>query len=283
VEPSQGAGSGIILTGDGYVLTNNHVISGATSIRVTLAKGETKTATLVGGDPENDIAIVKIDGASGLPAATLGRSSSLKVGEPVVAIGNALALPGGPTVTAGIVSALDRTIEDSDVRLTGLIQTDAAINPGNSGGALVNIRGEVIGMNTAIIQNSNNIGFAISIDKARPVIDDIRKGNGAVRSQTFLGVSTQTVDEDLQRAYDLPVSKGAVVVEIVPGSPAENAGLLQGDVVVRFGGKDIAGSDELVEAVRSRKPGEKVAMTWRRGSETRTGDVTLGSRGVATR
>ncbi len=135
-------------------------------------------------------------------------------------------------------------------------------------------------MNTAIIQNSNNIGFAISIDKARPIIEQIRNGNGAVQAQTFLGVTTQTVDEDLQRAYELPVSSGALVVEVVPGSPAENAGLQQGDVVTRFGTTDIASSDQLVTAVRARESGDKVAMTWRRGSETTTADVTLGSRGV---
>lgn len=281
VEPSEGAGSGVILTGDGYVLTNFHVVRGATSIRVTMANRQTKTATLVGGDEENDIAVLKMNDAKDLPAAPLGSSARLKVGEPVVAIGNALALPGGPTVTSGIVSALDRTIADSNIRLRGLIQTDAAINPGNSGGALVNFRGEVVGINTAIIQNSNNIGFAISIDRAKPIIDDIRKGNGSVRSQTFLGVTTQTVDSDLQRAYDLTVSSGAIVIETVPGSPAENAGLAAGDVITKFGDTPIASSDALQAAVRGAKAGDRITITYRRGEATRTGRATLGSRGVA--
>jgi S1-C subfamily serine protease len=280
VEPSEGAGSGVILSKDGYVLTNFHVVKGATSIKVTLADRSTKTANLIGGDEEDDIAVLKITDATDLPAATLGSSAKLRIGDPVVAIGNALALPGGPTVTSGIVSALDRTIADSRTRLSGLIQTDAAINPGNSGGALVNVKGEVVGINTAIIQNSNNIGFAISIDRAKPIIDEIRKGKGSIRSQTFLGVSTQTVDEDLQRAYELPVAKGALVVEVVPGSPAESAGLAPGDVVTKFGDRDVASSEALVEAVRAAKAGEQVTLTYRRGDAARTARVTLGSRGA---
>jgi serine protease Do len=280
VEPSEGAGSGVVLTADGLVLTNSHVVSNATTIRVTFSDKSSKTAVLVGSDPERDIAVVKVQDAKNLPVATLGSSSALRIGDQVVAVGNALALEGGPTVTSGIVSALDRTISDGNISLKDLIQTDAAINPGNSGGALVNAAGEVVGMNTAIIQNSNNIGFAISIDSAKPIIEGIRRGEGAVIPRGFLGVTSQTVDSDLQRAYELPVDSGAIVVETVAGSPAENAGLIAGDIVTKFGNKTISTNEDLVKEVQSGKAGDKVTMEWRRGNATMTAEVTLGSRSV---
>ena len=181
VTPRAGAGTGVILTPDGDVLTNAHVIANAGAIKVKLPTGDkTYDAVLLGSDPAADVAVIHVQGVSNLPTVTLGRSANVRVGDQVVAIGNALALPGGPTVTTGIVSALDRTIGSGTRRLTNLIQTDAAINPGNSGGPLVNANAEVVGINTAVIQASSqgdaqNIGFAIASDTIRPMIEDLRQ------------------------------------------------------------------------------------------------------------
>src|SRR5438067_3526905 len=200
--PSGGAGTGIVLTSDGELLTNAHVVNGATSIKVTVGSDtQSRDASLIGIDRNADLALVKINGVSNLPTAQLGNSSDLKVGDSVIAIGNALNLQGGMTVTEGIVSALNRSIDAGSEggrgseSLSGLIQTDAAINPGNSGGPLVNSAGQVVGINTATSGDAQNIGFAIAIDNAKPVIDQLRKGGSSSGSSTqqggqaFLGVS----------------------------------------------------------------------------------------------
>ena len=277
VEPSQGAGTGIVLTPDGYILTNAHVIEGAATIKVTFADRKVRTASVIGRDRENDVALVKVDGAKGLATADLGVSKDAAVGDQVVAIGNALALPGGPTVTTGIISAVDRTIEGDAGELKALIQTDAAINPGNSGGPLVNARGQVIGMNTAILRNTNNIGFSIAIDRIKPIVDKLRKGEKDNGPRTFLGVSTQTMNETIRDQYSLSVSKGALVVQVTVGSPADNVGLRSGDIVTRFGGQAIEKSERLGELVRGNKPGAQVAIEWVRGTVRQTATVTLGS------
>ena len=282
VEPSSGAGSGLVISKDGLILTNNHVIANSTSIKVTFADQTQKTATLVGTDPDNDVALIKVAGVTNLIAATLGKSSSLAVGDPVVAIGNALALKGGPTVTTGIVSALDRDISDQSSEFKGLIQTDAAINPGNSGGPLVNLDGQVVGMNTAIIQNSNNIGFAIAIDRIQPVLAAIQKGGSKLAASAFMGVSTETMTKELQDQYGLSAAKGVLVVQVQPGSPAENVGLQPGDVITDFDAKPVTTSSGLVTVVRGKKPDDKVAITWRRGDVVKQGTVQLGARGVTT-
>ena len=276
LQPAEGSGSGIVISDDGLVLTNAHVVRGATSITVRFSDRTEKSAVLVGSSVENDVALVRVQGATGLSAAQLGSSASLQVGDDVVAVGNALALDGGPTVTAGIVSALGRDISDQDVSLEGLIQTDAAINPGNSGGPLVNAAGQVVGMNTAIIQNSNNIGFAIAIDRIKPLIDEIKSGTGQFAPKTFLGVSTQTVDAEVQAAYGLSVSAGAIVVGVQAGSPAENAGLEAGDVIVKFDGASVASSEQLQKTVRAKKPEDQVVIEWKRGDQTRTATIVLG-------
>jgi putative serine protease PepD len=175
VFPTEGAGSGIVLTPDGEILTNAHVVAGATRIQVFLAgESEPRTAELVGVDSAADLALLRIPGAGALATVTLGRSSALSVGDPVIAVGNALDLNGGPTVTTGIVSALDRAIDLGRSSMTGLIQTDAAINPGNSGGPLVDGAGRVVGINTVVAGEAQNIGFAIAIDSARPVLEALR-------------------------------------------------------------------------------------------------------------
>ena len=280
--PSQGSGTGMVLTPDGDVLTNAHVVADATRIDVKLGTtGRTYQATLVGTDPSADVALLKIQGANDLPTVTLGRSSDLQVGDQVVAIGHALALPGGPTVTTGIVSALDRTIGRAPERLEHLIQTDAAINPGNSGGPLVNAAGEVVGMNTAVIQwagagaEAQNIGFAIASDTIRPIVDDLRQGGTRIATRAFLGVSTYTVDDAARRSFNLRVTQGALVLDVTPGTPAEGAGLREGDVITAVGGDKISSSDDLSTAIRKRQPGDRVDVRWQRGSEERSASVTL--------
>jgi S1-C subfamily serine protease len=281
VVPQQGAGTGMIITPDGDVLTNAHVIANATTIKVTLAdKNETHDATLLGSDPTADVAVLKIQGVSNLPTVSLGRSSAARVGDDVVAVGNALALPGGPTVTEGIVSALDRTIDSQEGRLEHLIQTDAAINPGNSGGPLANAAGEVIGMNTAVAGQAQNIGFAIAIDTVKPIAESLKTGKGVVRGVPFLGVGTVTVTDAVRQRLGLAASKGAVVTEVTNGSAAENAGLRVRDVITKLGNDDVATSDDLGAAVRRHQPGEKVDVTYQRGGEKKNTTVTLGSRQV---
>jgi putative serine protease PepD len=275
--PESGAGTGMILTPDGEVLTNAHVVAGATTITVTL-NGETtaRPADLVGSDTDADVALIHIRDASKLATVSLGRSSELTVGDGVIAIGNALALQGGLTVTEGIVSALDRDITDQGGSLKGLIQTDAAINPGNSGGPLVTSNGLVVGMNTAVAGDAQNIGFALAIDRVKPVIDSIRAHpSGSASSSTspaatgaFLGVSTQPD----------PSGAGAVVVQVDSGSPAEKAGLTAGDVIQSVDGQAVTGTDELAAAISSHKPGDQVRLAWDHSGEARSAQVALASR-----
>jgi serine protease Do len=199
----RGAGSGMVISDDGLVLTNNHVIEGATTITVTLADGRDEDADLVGSIPSNDVALVRVRDASDLPTVSFGSSSSLRVGDPVVAIGNALGLGGTPSVTAGIVSALGRELDaENGEHLSDLIQTDTAIYQGNSGGPLVNASGEVVGVNTAVATSqangaAENLGFALPIDQLKPLIDELKEGGGDVVAGAFLGV--RTVDLDKRR------------------------------------------------------------------------------------
>ncbi|HVM41674.1 MAG TPA: trypsin-like peptidase domain-containing protein [Acidimicrobiia bacterium] len=274
--PSEGAGTGFIISPDGVIVTNNHVIEGAQAIQVVVPGGETLEAVVLGRDPEHDVAVIKVEGDD-LPTASLGDSSILEVGDDVIAIGNALALAGGPTVTKGIVSALDRTLAaDGGVQLSDMIQTDAAINPGNSGGPLVNERGEVIGINTAIIAGAENLGFAMAIDAVKPIIDDLREGR--VVTRPFLGVQTITVDEQVAQQFGIDVDEGALVVEIVPGSAAELAGVRRGDVIVELAGDSVETSQDVAAAVRDREPGEEVEIVVVRGDDRETLTAVLGRR-----
>ena len=276
-----GAGTGMILTPDGDVLTNAHVVAGAGRIEVKLTSGSTMSATLVGSDSTNDVALLRLQGASGLPTVKLARSADLQVGDGVVAIGNALGLPGGPTVTSGIVSALDRAIGGEDARLEHLIQTDAAINPGNSGGPLVNAAAEVVGMNTAVIQragggsDAQNIGFAISSDTFGPIVEELRQGRERIQSRAFLGVVTQTVTADIRARLGLAAPNGALVFDVEPGSPADAAGIRPGDVITGLGGAPVTSSDALGTTVRRHDAGDRVEVTFVRGTATRSVTVTL--------
>jgi S1-C subfamily serine protease len=277
-----GAGSGIVLSSDGLVLTNAHVVSGAQKMTVVTSDGKSHDATLVGSSPSDDIAVVKINGVSGLTPADLGSSGDLQVGESVIAIGNALDLGGEPTVTQGIVSAKDRDLSAEGESLEGLIQTDAAINPGNSGGPLVNSQGQVVGMNTAIVQDAQNLGFSIAIDRAKPIIKDLESGKGAVTpDQAFLGVTTTDVAglTDAQRnQFDVKPDKGALVTAVVPQSGADRGGIEVGDVITKVDGKAISAAPDVRGAILKHKPGDKVQVTVDRGGDDRTLSVTLGRR-----
>jgi len=282
-EGQAGAGSGVILTRDGLVLTNAHVVAGLNQIQVGLFGGERAPARLVGSFPEADIALIQIEGRDDLVPATLGSSADLQVGQEVIAIGNALNLGGRPTVTRGIVSALDRSLSAEGITLSGLVQTDAAINPGNSGGALVDGAGQVVGVPTAIIGDAQNIGFAIGIDTVKPLIEEIRAGGGDVRGdQAFLGVNTTNVaDEPLttRSQFGVTVDEGAFVQSIVPGSAAEDAGLEVGDVVTAVDGRPTPTSASVGEIVRSRAPGDRITISVLRRGEAIEVVATLGQRG----
>ncbi len=208
----------------------------------------------------------------------------MHVGDPVVAIGNALDLPGGPTVTEGIVSAIGRPLQGGTEDLFNLIQTDAAINPGNSGGPLVNSSGDVVGMNTAVIQQAGsngevaqNLGFAIAVNTIKPIVDQLRTGNA---SKAFLGVSSEDMTAAIAQRYGISVTTGAIIVEVQAGSAAATAGIQPQDVIVRFGTKTIASAGDLVAAVRGVKPGDKVEIEWVRGDQHMTATVTLGSKSL---
>lgn len=257
-----GAGTGFIISPDGQVVTNAHVVEDAVTIKVMLSDGTVKSAELVQKDPTRDLAVLKIKGDN-LPAARLGNSAEVEVGDEVLAIGNALGLGDTPTVTTGIVSALNRQLQLGGNRLTHLIQTDAAINPGNSGGPLVNANGEVIGVNTAIAGNAEGIGFAISIDHARPVIETLQTGE--VPKRPLLGVNIIDVgmlDETSRGQYDIyeGVETGVVIVALVEDGAAHAAGLRIGEVVMKFDGVEIETVDDLVEAVRDSEIGRVVKV-----------------------
>ena len=273
--PSEQAGSGIIIDKRGYIVTNNHVVDGATSITVSLPDGRSFNATLVGADPATDLAVIKINGDN-LPTASFGNSSAMRVGDWVVAIGNALALDGGPTVTAGVVSAKGRSItEDSGTTLYDLIQTDAAINPGNSGGPLIDLNGEVIGINTAKVSSTDvsGVGFAISSNSAAPVVNDlITKG---YVSRPYMGVSLVTVTSAIANYYGLATDTGAIISQIGANGPAATAGLKVGDVIATIDGKAIRTSDDAIKAIRSHNIGDTIQVSYYRAKDLKSASVTL--------
>ncbi|MGW4466721.1 trypsin-like peptidase domain-containing protein [Micromonospora sp. NPDC004704] len=285
ITTGSGEGSGVVLSADGYVLTNNHVVASATgdTVKVVFADGKTAQAKIIGTDPKTDLAVVKAQGVSDLSPAKLGDSDAMQVGDTVLALGSPLGLQG--SVTAGILSAKDRTIQaggedeqqpqnpfqqqqpqQAASSISGLLQTDAPINPGNSGGALINTKGEVIGINTAIATAGSNgnigVGFAIPSNKAKDVAGKLQQGQKV--SHPYLGVSVTAADDG-----------GAVVGGVTEGSPAAQAGLQQGDVISRFGDKVINDSNDLVGAVQTGKVGDKVQLTFTRNGVEKTATVTL--------
>jgi serine protease Do len=278
--PERGAGSGVIIDSRGYIATNAHVVEDADTLTVVLYDGRAFDAVAWVMDEQTDLAVVAIEPSEELPYARFLSNSltGLQLLEDVVAVGNALALPGGPTWTKGVVSSLGRSIEVSgSAVLDDLIQTDAAINPGNSGGPLVNMAGQVVGINTAIAADYENIGFAISTDTAIPVINSLVK-KGFV-SWAWLGVKMLTVTPAIKEQYGLSVDYGALIVEVLSDSPADKGGLEPDDIIIKFGDIETRDADQLRAAIRSHVPGDKVTITYIRDeSPAATTEVTLDQR-----
>ncbi|HEX9013389.1 MAG TPA: trypsin-like peptidase domain-containing protein, partial [Anaerolineaceae bacterium] len=284
-----GVGSGVIYDQQGHILTNNHVVTGAQRLLVSLPDGRSFQGKLIGTDPQTDLAVIQISG-SNLPVAQLGDSRQLQVGDWVVAIGNALALPGGPTVSVGVVSALGRTIQEPSSSsssssggplLYDLIQTDAPINPGNSGGALVNLAGQVIGINTLVAGQAEpgvqaqGIGFAISVTTARPVADQlVAKGHV---DHPYVGINYQPLNPAIAAQLGISQTQGVILAQIVPGSPAEKAGMQPNDVITAVDGKKLVNDSDLGLFLNSHRPGDKVSFTVERSGQTLNVQVTLGT------
>jgi len=282
VQEQDGAGSGVIVSGDGYILTNKHVVDGANTVNVVLHDGTTyENVKVLGSDPLNDIAFLKIDGVTDLAAAEIGDSSSIRVGQKVVAIGNSLGQYQN-TVTSGIVSGTGRPISaqagDQIEHLTDLIQTDAAINPGNSGGPLLNLSGQVIGVNTAIIEDAQGIGFAIPINATKGTLKGVLEGKGVQRA--YLGVTYLSITATVAKEYDLPVKRGAFVYNgsetaVVTDSPAAQAGVQDKDIITKVGDLEVGAKGEVGSLVAEYAPGDTIELTILRNGQTLTVKVTL--------
>jgi len=280
-----GVGSGVIYDNQGHILTNNHVVEGAQKLLVALPDGRSFQAKLIGRDPVTDLAVVQISG-SNLPVAELGDSSQLQVGDWVVAIGNALALDGGPTVTAGVVSALGRTVQEpSDTSAQGpylfdVIQTSAPINPGNSGGPLVNLAGQVVGINTLVAGQAEpgvpaqGIGFAISVAAAKPIADQLITTGKVV--YPYIGISDIDLNPAIAAQLGIPDQAGIVIRRVARGSPADQAGLQRLDVITAIDGKPLSGDSDLQRILRDHKPGDTLTLNVIRGNQKLTVKVVLG-------
>jgi serine protease Do len=266
----RGTGSGVIISADGYIVTNHHVVDGAEEVTVTLADQQELKAQVVGRDAKTDLAVLKVEAKGPLPVATLGDSEALQVGDWVIAIGNPFGL--SHTVTAGIVSAKDRVIGAGPY--DDFIQTDASINPGNSGGPLFNTRGEVVGINTAIVPQGQGIGFAIAVNTARPLIPQlVSKG---VVTRGYLGVNVQSITPELAKALSLEEHQGALVADVMAGAPADRAGLKRGDVIVAFNGKAVDSSRDLPTMVANTPVGQEVTLTVVRRGQRQELSVSVG-------
>jgi serine protease Do len=266
----RGVGSGFVMSQEGYILTNNHVVEDADQIKVKLSNGKEFNGKVIGRDPKTDLALLKIEGGSDLHPLKLGNSEDLKVGSWVVAVGSPFGLE--QTVTAGIVSAKGRVIGSGPY--DNFIQTDASINPGNSGGPLINMKGEVVGINTAIIASGNGIGFAIPINMAKEIAPQLREKGHVTRG--WLGVGIQEVTPELAKSFDLKEKKGALVGQVVSGSPAEKAGIEQGDVILEFDGKEVADSKDLPRIVASTPVGKGVTVKLSRNGKLVDRQVKVG-------
>jgi serine protease Do len=273
-----GLGSGVIVNADGYILTNNHVVQGASDVEVFTPDQKKFKAKVIGNDPLTDVAVLKIE-ATGLPTLTLGDSSALKVGDVVFAIGQPFGI--GETATMGIVSATGRGLGQALERYEDFIQTDAAINPGNSGGALIDLRGNLVGINTAILSGgmgegtNAGVGFAIPINMARNVMDQIVEHGKVIRG--YLGVSIQEVDPDMAKAFGLPHGGGALIGDVTSNTPAAQAGLERGDVVLELNGQTVNGPDELSVRVSQLAPGSLAHLKIFRNGQLKDVEVTLGA------
>ncbi|MGZ4712352.1 MAG: trypsin-like peptidase domain-containing protein [Acidimicrobiia bacterium] len=275
---SGGAGTGFVISPDGVIVTNNHVVAGAGGrIEVEFSDGTKQAAKLLGRAPAYDLAVLKVDGKN-LRTVKLGSSDDLQVGDQVVAVGNALALQGGLSVTEGIISGKGRIVpeEETGTTLYDMLQTDAAINPGNSGGPLVNAAGEVVGINTALAGGSQNVGFAISIDSAKSVIDMLKEGKSV--KVAFLGVETSEVTPAIAKSLNLNTKTGAVIQRVTQGAAADKAGIKVHDVIVAIGGKPVRGPQDVGAEIRRYAPGDKADVTVERDGKDVTLSVDLGAR-----
>ena len=269
------SGSGVIISDDGLILTNSHVVEGANFVLVTLTDDRSFSAEIVGADPTSDLAVLKID-ADDLPTLSFGDSEALRIGEPVVAIGNALALEGGPTVTAGVVSAVGRSVSVSDGELSDLVQTDAAINPGNSGGPLLNMNSEIIGINTAIDRTQPGIGFAMGTTTINRVVEQLIATGEVVRG--YLGVTLATVNPVIAMRFDLDVDEGVLITNVLNSTPADQAGIEPRDVAINFNGEILTSSTEFIHLIRTSPIGEELQITIVREGEELTFSVVLAVR-----
>jgi serine protease Do len=255
--PLAGMGSGTIIDPKGLILTNNHVAGGAEKIRVTLWNNEVLEGKIVGSCAIHDIAVVRVN-RDNLQAAELGDSDKLRVGQAVYAIGNPFGLTGGPSVTSGVVSAINRTIESQRGILENLVQTDAAINPGNSGGPLVDLEGKVVAISTAIIPFAQGIGFAIPINGAKTCTTGIV--NEGIARRPWLGIIGLSITDEIARYYGLPVNHGVLVTKVAEGSPAEDAEMADGDIILEIDNLETRKIDDLVKEIHKRKAGDKIKI-----------------------
>jgi serine protease Do len=258
VFPVEGVGSGVVIDEKGYIMTNNHVIDDAERLKVTLTDGRVLRGKVAGNDEMTDLAVIKVEAEQPLPAAELGNSDDLKAGQIVMAIGNPFGLTGGPAVTAGIVSSLNRSIQASSGVLE-LIQTDAAINPGNSGGPLVNTKGEVIAINTANMPYAQGIGFAVPINTAKLILKELIEKGKVTRP--WIGVASMKVTPQLARYYGLPASEGALIAKVEPYSPADDAGLRKGDIIEGIDGSRVEDPSQIASHVRKRHVNDQLTLT----------------------
>lgn len=258
VFPVEGVGSGVIIDEKGYILTNNHVIDDAERLKVTLTDGRVLRGKVAGSDEVTDLAVLKVESDEPLPAAQLGNSDYLKAGQIVLAIGNPFGFTGGPAVTAGIVSSLNRSIQTRNGVLE-LIQTDAAINPGNSGGPLVNTKGEVIAINTANMPYAQGIGFAVPANTAKSILKELIE-NGKV-TRPWIGIASMKVTPRLARYYGLPSSEGALVAGVEPYSPADDAGLRKGDIIEQIDGDRVEDPSQIASHVHKKQVNERLTLT----------------------
>ena len=256
--PVEGVGSGVVIDEKGYILTNNHVIDDAERLKVTLPDGKVLRGKVVGSDETTDLAVLKVESEQSLPDTQLGNSDNLKTGQIVIAIGNPFGLTGGPTVSAGIVSSLNRSIQTRSGVLE-LIQTDAAINPGNSGGPLVNTKGEVIAINTANMPYAQGIGFAVPINTAKSILKELIEKGKVTRP--WIGVASMKVTPQLARYYGLPVIDGALIARVEPYSPADDAGLRKGDIIEEIDGNTIKDPSEIASYVRKKQVNDRLTVT----------------------
>lgn len=265
-------GSGFIIDPKGFIVTNNHVVEDTDEIKVILMDGQEYDATIVGRDPSTDVALIKIEPKADLPALELGDSEEVKVGQWVLAIGNPFGL--GHTVTAGIVSAKGRVLGSGPY--DDYIQTDTSINPGNSGGPLLNLKGQVIGINSAIIQGGQGLGFSIPVKLAAGIIAQLREDGNVTRG--WLGVSIQEIQGEVAEYYGLPSGKGVLIMEAFKGDPADKAGIKAKDIIIAIDGKKIESVKDLTSIIASQKVGDKVKVTFLRGDKEKTVKVTVGKR-----